>query len=86
MRGNLVAWTSYMRSEDFRGLSGQPLIDERDFRTLHVTNFDSGKVITLTNDQFMLSLVRVTGDRRIYARLPREVTASPDRITDVVRF
>jgi len=86
MRGNLVAWASHMPREDFKGVAGQPLMDERDYRTLHVMNIDSGKTITPIKDTFGMLRIRITEDRRIYAEIPRQPTAGPERITDIVRF
>ena len=86
IRGNIVAWTSHMRAEDFKGIGGRPLIDERDFRTLHALNVDTGKSITPIRDRYMLGRVRISDDRQIYALVPREITTSPGEIKDVVRF
>ncbi len=86
MRGNIVAWTSHMPADEFKGIASQPLIDERDFRSLHALNVDTGKSITPIRDQFMLRRVRITDDRQIYALVPREITTSPAAITDVVQF
>ncbi len=86
MRGNIVAWTSHMRAEDFKGIGGQPLIDQRDFRSLHALNVDTGKSITPIRERFGLRRVRISDDRQIYALVPREITTSPEAIRDVVRF
>ena len=86
IRGNIVAWMTHMPAEDFKKIGGQPLIDERNFRTLHALNVDTGKSITPIRDRYMLGRVRISDDRQIYALVPREITTSPGEIKDVVRF
>ena len=77
---------THMPAEDFKAIGGQPLIDERNFRTLHALNVDTGKSITPIRDRYMLGRVRISDDRQIYALVPREITTSPGEIKDVVRF
>lgn len=86
MRGNIVAWMSHMRAEDFKGIAGRPLIDQRDFRSIHAMNVDTGKIITPIRDRFGLQSVRVSDERKVYALVPRKMTTSPDAISDIVRF
>ncbi len=86
VRGDFVAWVSHVSKEDFRPIAGQPLIDERDFRNLHVLDIGSGRVKTLTENRFMLRGIEIGLYGGVYAIVPRTVTASPDQISDIVRF
>ena len=86
LNGNTVAWVSHMPPEEFKGMAGQPLIDHRDFRDLNVIKIDSSKQKTLISERFGLRSVSITDDKRIFVLLPREVTASPSRITDIIQF
>ena len=86
LNGNTVAWISHMPPEEFKGIAGQPLINHADFRDLNVLEIDSGKQKTLISEQFGLRRVSITDDKRIFVLLPREVTASPSRITDIIQF
>lgn len=86
LNGNIMAWLSHMAPDKFRGIAGRPLIQHTDFRDLNVLNIESGRQRTLIDEQFRLRRVRIADDKRIFALLPREMTTSPSRITDIIQF
>ena len=72
IEGDTMAWAEHVRKEDFRGISGQPLMDERDIRDLFAYSIRSGKKRTVA--KYLLATggrVSVHGGR-IYMNVYRE--------------
>ncbi len=86
IRNDKIAWMSHIPKEEFEPIGGRPLIGEQDFRNLHVVDIGSGRVKTLTKNQFMLRRPEFSADGKVYSMLPRAMTTSPDQIADVMRY
>lgn len=84
--GPLVAWTTTMAPEKFEKIPGEPLIDARDFRSLHLHDMRSGRTKTLISDTFMVNRPTINNDGSVFALVPRGIVPGPDRITDIVQF
>ena len=47
IEGDTIAWAEHVRKEDFKGIPGQPLMDERDIRDLFAYSIGSAKKRTV---------------------------------------
>jgi len=74
IEGSIVAWTEHIPKEEFSGVAGQPLFDERDFRNLMRYDLSSGNTKELAHDVFGLSDPVPAANGKVYARVPRAIT------------
>jgi hypothetical protein len=81
-----VVWVSHVPKEKFKPIAGRPLINERDFRNLHVLDMDSGRVKTLAENQFMLRRPAFDTDGKIYSLLSRTVTTGSAQVMEIIRY
>lgn len=82
----IVAWAEAISEARFRPVSGEPLIDHRDFRDLKVWSFRSRDVATKAESVFMLRRVRIGPEGSIYAVVNRDESTGPTTVADLVRF
>lgn len=81
-----LVWIGHVSEEEFKPIAGQPLIDERDFRTLFVLNLDTGKYRRLSELQYGLRRPRISNDRKLYFLKPRVFSPGSSEITDIARY
>jgi hypothetical protein len=86
VRGGTVAWAQAIAEERFRPVSGEPLIDHRDFRNLMVWTFRTRTSERRADSVFMLRRLRIGPRGEIYAVVNRERSTSPRVPADLVRF
>jgi len=76
IEGTIVVWTEHIPKEEFGGVAGQPLYDERDFRNLMRHDLSSGLTKELAHKVFGLSDPVPVADGTVYARAPRAITSA----------
>ena len=72
--GNIVVWTEHIPKEEFGGVAGQPLYDERDFRNLMRHDLASGSTKELAHNVFGLTDPVPLADGTVYVRARRAIT------------
>ncbi|MCL4691598.1 MAG: hypothetical protein KJ060_03705 [Candidatus Hydrogenedentes bacterium] len=74
IEGNYVVWLEHISRDEFSGVAGQPLYDERDFRNLLRHDLASGSTKELAHNVFGLRDPLPAADGTVYARAPRAIT------------
>lgn len=74
IEGNYVVWLEHIPKEEFGGVAGQPLYDERDFRNLMRHDLSAGSTKELAHNVFGLRDPLPVADGMVYARAPRAIT------------
>lgn len=74
IEGDYVVWLEHISRDEFGGVAGQPLYDERDFRNLMRHDLSLGTTKELAHNMFGLRDPLPAADGTVYARAPRAIT------------
>ncbi len=71
IEGNKIAWCEHIAREDFGGIPGQPLMDEKDIRDVFVYEIDSGRTRKIAGDLLCMGSRVAIHDGRVYLNVYR---------------
>jgi len=72
IEGDKVVWCEHITSEDFNGIPGQPLMDERDIRDVFLYDINSGRKHKVAEALLSVGGRPAVHDGRVYLQVYRE--------------
>jgi len=80
IEGDKIAWCEHIRKEEFQGVPGQPLMDEKDFHNIFLYDLNSGRRRRIASSLLLTAIELYEG--HLYANVYRGVP--PPRATNLI--